>query len=167
MPVQGELRLGHTDAIFLKSKGGITPSGWTCARLPYLVEFDNFGSNGNVGKPSAFPFIWGWDEITWWAIRPKVEREAWLRYAWKWVDDTDPDGHLQMPGSRIMTPGAAGGPRWYWSNDSSAACPAGFGDESVIRSLWGTQATALVPRALPTQRSTETKQEWRADGRRQ
>ena len=163
-PVQGVLKVGHTDAIFLRSKGGITPSGWSCAHLPYLVEFDNFGSNGAEGKPSNTPFIWGWDEITWWALRPKAEREEWLRYAWKWVDETEPEGHLEMPGSRIMTPGSGGGARWYWANDSSAACPAGFGNEAVIRSIWGTQSTALAPKSRSVVRPGTMA--WRVDGRK-
>ena len=50
-PFQGVLRVGDSDAIFLKSRGGVTPSGWSCDHLPYLVEFDNFG-RGNSGKPS-------------------------------------------------------------------------------------------------------------------
>ncbi|MDB5106531.1 MAG: hypothetical protein JWP91_4220 [Fibrobacteres bacterium] len=146
-PTKGELKVGHTDALFLKSKGGITPSGWSCAHLPYLVEFDNFGSNGNVGKPSNTPFIWGWDEITWFALMPQAERDAWLRYAWKWVKDTDADGHLEMPGSRVMSPGSAAGPFWYWANGASDACPKGFGTEAVIKELWGTQGTAIRARA--------------------
>ena len=135
-PVKGELKVGNSDSIVLRSKGGITPSGWSCEHLPYLVEFDNFGSNRNVGKPSPTPFIWGWDEITWFALLPESERNDWLRYAWKWVRDTDPAGHLQMPGSRVLTPGTRGGARWYWANTRSDACPAGFNTESTIRELW-------------------------------
>jgi hypothetical protein len=62
-PYRGVLQVGYADSIFKRSKGGITPSGWTCEHLPYLVEFDNFGSH-NPGKPGQSPFIWGWDEIT-------------------------------------------------------------------------------------------------------
>ena len=108
-PHHGVLRVGYADAIFLKSRGGVTPSGWSCEHLPYLVEFDNFGRS-NPGKPSKSPFIWGWDEITWFALQPEAERNLWLRYAWKWVKETDPNGHLQMPGSRVMTPGKPDAP---------------------------------------------------------
>ena len=38
-------QVGYADAIFTKSKGGLTPSGWSCEHLPYVVEFDNFGRN--------------------------------------------------------------------------------------------------------------------------
>jgi len=138
-PYKGVLQVGYADSIFMKSKGGITPSGWSCEHLPFLVEFDNFGRN-NPGKPSRSPFIWGWDEITWFALLPEKERNEWLRYAWKWVKETDPNGHLQMPGSRVMTPGTPDGPRWYWANTRSAACPNGFNTEETIRELWGSDS---------------------------
>jgi hypothetical protein len=137
-PYQGVLKVGYADAIFLKSRGGVTPSGWSCEHLPYLVEFDNFGRS-NPGKPSKSPFIWGWDEITWFALMPEAERNDWLRYAWKWLKETDPDGHLQMPGSRVMTPGKPDAPRWYWANTRSDACPQGFNTEETIKELWGTR----------------------------
>jgi hypothetical protein len=133
----GKLQVGYSDSIFLRSKGGITPSGWSCEHLPYLVEFDNFGSH-HPGQPSQSPFIWGWDEITWFALTPEAARNDWLRYAWKWVAATDPDGHLEMPGSRVLRPGTPDGPNWYWANNQSAACPHGFNTEATIREIWGT-----------------------------
>ncbi len=121
-PYKGILEVGYADSIFQRSKGGSTPSGWSCEHLPFIVEFDNFGSH-NPGKPSASPFIWGWDEITWFALMPEKDRNAWLHYAWNWVKATDPVGHLQMPGSRVLRPGSREGPQWYWANTRSAACP--------------------------------------------
>ncbi|MEI9896456.1 MAG: hypothetical protein WDN28_21990 [Chthoniobacter sp.] len=139
-PYEGVLKVGYADSIFNRSKGGLTPSGWTCEHLPYVVEFDNFGRS-NVGKPSKSPFIWGWDEITWFALMPEKERNDWLRYAWQWVKDTDSNGHLQMPGSRILTPGTPDGPRWYWPNTRSDACPTGFNTEETIKTIWAADAT--------------------------
>ena len=136
-PHQGVLQVGYADSIFTKSKGGITPSGWSCEHLPYLVEFDNFGRS-KPGQPSKSQFIWGWDEITWFALTPEKERNDWLRYAWKWVKATDPNGHLQMPGSRVLSPGMPDAPRWYWANTRSEACPSGFNTEETIKELWGT-----------------------------
>jgi len=134
-PYQGVLKVGYADSIFRKSKGGLAPSGWKCEHLPYLVEFDNFGRR-NPGQPSKAPFIWGWDEITWLALTPEKERNDWLRYAWKWVKETDANGHLQMPGSRVLSPGTPDGPRWYWANTRSEACPSGFNTEETIKELW-------------------------------
>ena len=96
-PYQGVLQVGYADAIYRKSRGGVTPSGWSCDHLPYLVEFDNFGRS-RPGMPSKSPFIWGWDEITWFALQPEAERNEWLRYAWRWVKETDPAGHLADAG---------------------------------------------------------------------
>jgi hypothetical protein len=137
-PVRGIVTVGYSDSIFRRSRGGVTPSGWSCEHLPYLVEFDNFGRS-NPGKPSKAPFIWGWDEITWFALLPEAERNLWLRYAWKWVKDTDANGHLQMRGSRLMTPGRPQAPRWYWANTKSEACPGGFNTEATIKELWATK----------------------------
>lgn len=135
-PYKGVLQVGYADSIFNRSKGGITPSGWSCEHLPYLVEFDNFGGH-NQGHSSRAPYIWGWDEITWFALMPETERNDWLRYAWNWVRHTDPNGHLEMPGSRILTPArGSGGPRWYRANNRSEACPNGFNTEETIKELW-------------------------------
>jgi hypothetical protein len=137
-PYKGVLQVGYADSIYNRSKGGITPSGWSCKHLPYLVEFDNFGSH-DPGHLSPPPFIWGWDEITWFALTPEKERNAWLKYAWNWVRKTDPNGYLEMPGSRVLSPGRNNpGPHWYWANTRSAACPGGFNTEETIREIWGT-----------------------------
>ena len=54
-----------------------------------------------------------------------------------WVRTTDPNGYLEMPGSRGITNGPhAGGTRWYHANDPSAAVPHGMGDEETIRAIW-------------------------------
>jgi hypothetical protein len=140
-PYKGILKVGYADSLFNRSKGGITPSGWSCDHLPYLVEFDNFGRH-NPGQPSQSPFIWGWDEITWFALLPENDRSDWLRYAWKWLADNDPNAHLEMPGSRVLSPGTPGGPRWYWANTRSEACPQGSNTEATIREIWGTATTS-------------------------
>lgn len=44
----------HVNSIYKGSKGGITPSGWECESLPYLVVFDNSGeyNPGVCGGPN-------------------------------------------------------------------------------------------------------------------
>ncbi|MDB5051616.1 MAG: hypothetical protein JWO30_4687 [Fibrobacteres bacterium] len=142
---KGELRVGYTDALFTKSKGGITPSGWACKNLPWLAEFDNYGG-GNPGPSSAAPFIWGYDEITFIAIQSEADRKAWLKYAWDWVAVNDTAAHLMMPGMRVLTHGPAFSPNWYWSNTKSAACPKGFNTEADIKEIWGTKSSRIAPR---------------------
>ena len=136
-PYRGVPKGGYSNATFLKGDGGITPSGWSCTHSNYLFELDNFGVS-NPGKPSKPPFVWGWDQITWFALLPEAERNQWLRYAWKWVKERDPNCHLQMPGSRILTPGKPNAPLRYWANTRSDASPQGFNTESTIKELWRT-----------------------------
>lgn len=134
-PLEGELREGYLDSLYGRSKGGVAPSGWRCDHLPYLVEFDNFGRSRREGKNIGGCWIWGYDEITWFAHRSRADRDRWLRYASNWITEHDPNGRLQMPGSRtIAVP--VDGRSWYWACDPSGACPDGFGDEATIADLW-------------------------------
>lgn len=135
-PQHAQLRTNYADAIYGRSKGGLTPSGWRCDHLPYLVEFDNYGRSRQPGQPQMGPFwVWGWDEITWFSQQPEAYRNDWLRYAWQWVRAQDPAGYLQMPGRRCLA-GAADGKRWYIVNRPSAAMPEGHGQEETIRAIW-------------------------------
>jgi hypothetical protein len=40
-PEEATLKVGFSDGIYGRSKGGRTFSGWECEHLPYLVEIDN------------------------------------------------------------------------------------------------------------------------------
>ncbi len=59
-PYEGILQVGYLDAIFKKSKGGISPSGWKCESMPYLVEFDNYG-RGRTPNVADTTNIFVWD----------------------------------------------------------------------------------------------------------
>jgi len=135
-PLHAELKVGFSDGLYGRSKGGPAPSGWTCDHLPYLVELDNWGVSRQPGKAGAGgTWVYGYDEITWFAHLDKPARAAWLKYAWDWIHKTDPAGHLQMPGSRTMR-SPADGKRWYYANNPSPAVPEGLGDERAIREIW-------------------------------
>lgn len=145
-PFQAELAMGHLDALFGRSIGGVTPSGWECESLPYLVEFDNWGSSGHGGESvggvigeiqgiSDRYWIWGWDEICWYAHQPENERNAWLAYAWNWLKQQDPNGFLEMPGLRGLAD-PLGEVKEYCANKPSPACPHGLNQEETIRSIW-------------------------------
>jgi hypothetical protein len=143
-PGKAILQVGYTDAIYGRSNGGIAPSGWRCEHLPYLVEFDNFGGTrtpgqaSQAGRPSIF--VWGYDEITWFAQQPQDYRNQWLHYAWNWLKEHDPAGSLEMPGGRMLTHGPVfpdeGQISWYFANTKSPACPHGFGQEETIKAIW-------------------------------
>jgi hypothetical protein len=138
-PQEAILKLGFSDGIYGRSRGGITFSGWKCEHLPYLVEIDNWGVSKQPGQPKAGGiWIWGYDEITWFAHQPQEYRSNWLAYASDWVRRTDPNGHLQMPGSRTMV-SPLDKKRWYYANRPNPAVPDGFGDEDAIKEIWDTR----------------------------
>jgi len=136
-PQQAMLSPTFADNIYNRSKGGVTPSGWTCASLPYLVEFDNWGYTGKGGRSVGGCWVWGYDEISWFAHQDAAYRDQWLRYAFAWVKKQDPNGHLQMPSRRVLAAPTDGGKcRMYHANRKSDACPYGFGDEKTTRDIW-------------------------------
>ena len=143
-PGKAVLAVGYSDGLYGRSNGGIAPGGWKCEHLPYLVEFDNFGGTRSPGKASqaerASIFVWGYDEITWFAQQPEAYRNEWLHYAWQWLKEHDRNGFLEMPGGRMLTNGpllADGGKmRWYFANTRSAANLQGFSQEETIKAIW-------------------------------
>jgi len=134
-PEEGVLKVGYLDSIFGRSKGGIAASGWRCEHLPYLVELDNFGRSGRGGQNIGAHWIWGYDEICWFAHQSEDYRNRWLRYAWEWIRRTDPNGYLQMPGSRTLA-APVGKVNWYWANTRSEKAPRGFNQEETIKAIW-------------------------------
>ena len=135
-PYEGKLQVNYLDALYNKSKACVSPSGWKAGHLPYLVEFDNFGRGKapNVADTTSH-FIWGWDEISWLSLQPEAYRNSWLHYAHDWLKKTDTNGHLQMPGSRMITcPNESQGS--YRANTKSASCPIGYSQEETIKAIW-------------------------------
>jgi hypothetical protein len=136
-PYHTVLEVGFHDAIYQNSSGGITPSGWKCEALPYLVELDNSGaSNPGVCGGSEWWWPWGRDEISWFAHCSPDYRNNWLRDAHQWVRENDPAGHLQMPGMTTIAADPIGDIYHYRANMQSPACPTGFGQEETIKQLW-------------------------------
>ena len=139
-PQEAILKVGFSDGIYGRSKDGTTFSGWKCEHLPYLVEIDNWGVSRTPGQARAGSiWIWGYDEITWFAQQSPQYRSHWLHYARDWVRQTDANGHLEMPGSRTLR-SPLDNKRWYYANKPSPAVPDGFGDEEAIRAIWADDA---------------------------
>ena len=134
-PQHGILKMRYLDSIFGRSKGGITPSGWKCESLPFIVELDNFERSGRKGQNIGGHWIWGYDEICWFAHQSEEYRNQWLHYAWNWIRRHDPNGYLQMPGSRVLA-SPVGNIRWYWANTASPAVPNAFNQEETIKTIW-------------------------------
>ena len=52
-----------------------------------------------------------------------------------WIKKADPNGHLQMPVSRMIAcPNASFGS--YRANTNSPNCPIGYSQEETIKSIW-------------------------------
>ncbi len=140
-PLEAIFEENHSDSIYGKSMGGITPSGWECTSLPYLVELDNYGDDVAslfVPKPNDWR-VYGYDEISWYANQPAWYRQEFLEYAYIWVmDDAPGDGFFAMPGQRTA--------RYYDENKNIlswqyyAYDPKNFaqgnGDEAFIKEIW-------------------------------
>jgi hypothetical protein len=135
-PMSGELRMETPRSVYGRSPGGMTPSGWECEHIPYLIEIDNYGYSGHGGDIGVGGvWVWGYDEITWFANKNLDERNRWLRYIWNWIREHDTNGHFEMPGIRCLS-SHTGGKSWYFANTSSAAVPEGFGQEDTIKQIW-------------------------------
>ena len=125
-PYKAILEKGFSDSIYGRSKGGVTPSGWKCDALPYIVEIDNFGVSDHPGqyRESDKIHVWGWDEINWFIKQPEGYRNEWLEYAYNWVRKTDKNGYFQLPLRRFE----------HYS--ASMNLPKGMRQEATIKKIW-------------------------------
>ena len=125
-PYKAILEKGFSDSIYGRSKGGVTPSGWKCEALPYIVEIDNFGVSDHPGqyRESDKIHVWGWDEINWFIKQPEGYRNEWLEYAYNWVRKTDKNGYFQLPLRRFEHYSASMNP------------PKGMRQEVTIKKIW-------------------------------
>lgn len=135
-PKHAILEKGFIDAYYGRSKGCITPSGWACRSLPYLLEFDNYGVSKTPGAAGVDYFVWGYDEITWFYLQDENYRQDWLVYADQWIKETDPNGHLQMPVTRIISLGDGTPVFKNFGNNRSEHCPTGMNLEETIKKIW-------------------------------
>lgn len=133
-PQEVLLEKGYLDGIYGKTIGGITPSGWSCKRSPYLVEFDNFGISKHRDQANINDhYAWGYDEISWLANQDSSYQNEFLQFAHQWISTNDSVGYLEMPGSRIVTGLSS---NRYRANTKSENCPLGSGQEETIKTIW-------------------------------
>lgn len=135
MPEEAFFEPNWLDSVYQKTPGGLNPQGFVCDNSSYLVELDNGGgNNGHPGEYSEY-WIWGYDEITWFALQSDDFRRSWLNYAVDWLTVNDPNGFLVMPGSRgyLRKDGV-----WdvYNAIRTSSTYPTAFGDEETIREIF-------------------------------
>jgi hypothetical protein len=141
-PQKAELKAGVMDAMYGRTNGGTTPSGWFCERSPYLIELDNYGITDHPGVGSLDGYdVWGYDEITWFSEQPQNYRNEFLIYANEWLRSHDPNGYLQMPGNRVVVPGNKPNYR-YRANTKTSSFQEGKSQEETIKSIWSGTAPA-------------------------
>jgi hypothetical protein len=135
-PEKGQMQKFYYDAVYGRTVGGITPSGWSCIASPYIVEFDNTGISDHPGVAKPDWYIWGYDEISWFYKQDETYRNFFLRQIVDYLQKNDPIGFVEMPGSRVVTlPDHK--PRRYRCNTQSPACPNGMSQEETIKEIWG------------------------------
>lgn len=136
-PVKAKLEKGYLDSVIGYTQGGETPSGWTADRIPYILEFDNFGVSSHPGAYDwGDHFVWGYDEISWFGLCDDDYARYWLEYAVDYMNRVDPVGYIQMPGCRISISTPA---RFYRCNTRSEATPTGRSTEETIKKIWSTK----------------------------
>jgi hypothetical protein len=135
-PQKATLEKSYIDAMYGRTIGGMTPSGWSCDRSLYLLEFDNNGisDHPNVADHKSNT-VWGYDEISWFARQPEQYRNEFLEYAVSRIAEVDSLGHLQMPGSRNIT-NSATSTGTYRANTKSKTCASGQNQEETIKKIW-------------------------------
>lgn len=144
-PRHAIFKVGYRDAIYRKTPGGITPSGWSTPHSLYHVHIDNCGVSKTPGKATLNShFVWGWDEITWFSQQPEDYRNEWLHYAWNWIKTVDGYGYLKMVGNGPINLGDGTWGKWYRANTRTAAFPAGASQEETIKEIWANDKDEFV-----------------------
>lgn len=130
-----KLSADQDEDLFGNSRGGRHPAGWYCDANHYLVELDNYGFSGQGGERQGGIWVWGYDEISWFAHLDANYRATWLTMAHEWVGQF-PKANLQMPTRRFLAAPLKDRGQMYHANRPSEHCPVGLGVEDTIRKIW-------------------------------
>lgn len=119
---------GQGDSPYQKGIKGNHPGGWYTNKYPYLIEVDNWGvDTKSLHKAAAY--IWGYDEITWFAVQPQWYRQKFVEDLTKQIDSFGENGHFALPTKRYIgkVPGI-----------SNAACyvASTYGDLDFYKDMW-------------------------------
>jgi hypothetical protein len=139
-PGEAVLDASYQDSIYGKSLGGISPSGWTCTHMPYLVHFDNTSGKCSDDHTvnSVTPWVWNWDESAWFAHQSELYRNNWLWYAYNWIRTNDNNGYICMSGRKICQDPVNfdGYLSWMYKADTYVPLNYGFNQEETIKAIW-------------------------------
>lgn len=127
---------GVGNAVYKKNIKGTSPSGWTTDKYPYLVEVDNWGISSQKYLDKASSYIWGYDEITWFAMQPQWYRQKFIEDLTKQIDSFNENGHLAIPGKRWIgvVPGGNGSSCYFAASKTGNVNY--YGDLEFYRDLW-------------------------------
>ena len=135
-PQECVIEQGHKDSVYGLTRKLNSPSGWYTNKYPYLVEIDNYGvEEKKLNKASAD--IWGYDEITWFAIQPQSYRQKFTEYLIKEIDSFDENGHAAIVGKRWITsfPGCDDKLTTYYALGKAGDINF-FGDLEFYKDMW-------------------------------
>ena len=135
-PQECVIEPGHKDSVYKLTRKLNSPSGWYTNHYPYLVEIDNYGvDEKKINKASAD--IWGYDEITWFAIQPQSYRQKFTEYLIKEIDSFGENGHAAIVGKRWITnfPGRKEGLNTYYALGKEGDINF-FGDLKFYKDMW-------------------------------
>ena len=95
-----------------RSGGGEHPLGFTIEENFTILEFDNYGGNGNPNVATYQGFYnWGYDDVSWFAMQPEWYRNEFILYCDNFLNNDesvlDSDGYqqyfLQPSCRRVLT----------------------------------------------------------------
>jgi len=97
-----------------RSEGGKHPLGFTVKENVTIIEFDNYGGNGQYGTATKNAFFnWGQDDVTWFALQPEWYRNQFLKETDAYLANSPLcliDGKqyyfMQPVTNRVITPGS-------------------------------------------------------------
>ncbi len=125
----GPGQLTNTDCSpYGKMLGGLSPLGWYADAMPYQVWLDNtLTSNCNCLAYATCYTVYGFDEISWFALQTEDYRNKWLCYASAQVNRLDKNCYFVMPARKIFTR--------HWTY-YSAMNGYGFNQADAIYNAW-------------------------------
>jgi len=133
-PQRCVLKANYWKSVYQSGISGTSPSGWYAERYPYLVEFDNYGGKlGDTSKKDSY--VWGLDEISWYASQPQWYRREFMQYAIDKINSFEENGHVAFVGYRGGQYNSMLGEKQQYYANGSDFCKLGQNDEEFIKAI--------------------------------
>ena len=140
-PEEAILKVGFSDGLYGRSKGGLHFQRLVLRPSPYLVELDNYGVSKHPSKPNetgSFNWVWGYDEIS--SVRASEfhvsQQLAELRLGVGAAKPT-PTAGSKCPAAAPSDPRSTTAPGTLRERmRQHDLVPDGLADEDAIRAIW-------------------------------